>query len=152
MPKYKSFKKEKWLFFALSIIVYFVPFIIVTACLFPFMKKADAGYRWALGIVMVILNAVPFLMGIFRAVLSHFPMLNTVALVFCVLGMLFNFEIFAEYMDKFLWIELTAAVCSIASCVFWGLHKKYARYSESIKAAKKSGMFVTSEEGDNAQP
>ncbi len=143
MPKYKSFKKEKWIFFALSIVVYFVPFIIVTACLFPFMTKADAGYRWALGIVMVLINAVPFLMGIFRTVLAHFPMLNTVALVFCVLGLLFNFEIFAEYMDKFLWIELTAAVCSIASCVFWGLHKKYARYSESIKAAKKSGMFVT---------
>lgn len=117
--------------------------------MFPFMRKADVGYRWALGIVMVLLNAVPFLMGVFRAVLSHFPMLNTVALVFCVLGVLF--EIFAEYMDKFLWIESTAAVCSIASCVFWGLHKKYARHAESIKAAKKSGMFVTSEEGNNAQ-
>lgn len=142
---YKTFKKEKWLFFALSIIVYFVPFIIVTACLFPLMHKADAGYRWALGIIMVILNAVPFLMGIFRAVLSHFPMLNTVALVFCVLGILFNFEIFAEYMDKFLWIELTAAFGSIASCVFWGLHKKYARYAESIKANVKSGAFEVKE-------
>lgn len=153
MPNYtyKTFKKEKWLYFALSIVVYFVPLIVVTACLFPFMKKADAGYRWGLGIVMFLINAIPFVMGIFRNILAHFPMLNTVAIVFCVLGTLFNFEIFAEYMDKFLWIEFTALVSSIVSCIFWGLYRKYAKSVETIKTINKSGIMNTAG-GNNAQP
>lgn len=140
---YKTFKKEKWLFFAFSIVVYFVPFVIVTACMFPFMTKADAGYKWALGILIVVINALPFIMGIFRAFFAHFPMLNIFSIGFCVLGGLFTFNIFAEYMDKFLWIELAAALGSIVSCVFWGLHRKYARYAESIKANVLSGAFET---------
>lgn len=138
---YRTFKKEKWLFFALSIVAYFVPFIIVTACMFPFMTKADAGYKWALGILIVIINALPFLMGIIRVFFAHFPMLNVFSIGFCVLGALFTFEIFTEYMDKFLWIELTAALGSIASCIFWGLHRKYTRYAESVKATVLSGAF-----------
>lgn len=138
---YRTFKKEKWLFFALSIVVYFVPFIIVTACMFPLMHKADHGYKVALGILIVVINALPFLMGIFKAFFAHFPMLNIFAIGFCILGALFTFNIFAEYMDKFLWIEFTAAVGSVVSCVFWGLHRKYARYAESIKANVMSGAF-----------
>lgn len=143
---YRTFKKEKWLFFALSIIVYFVPFIIVTACMFPFMKKADTTYRWALGIAMLLLHAAPFLVGIIRGILAHFPMLDTIAIAFCLLGAFFNFQIFADYTSKFLWVEGVAAISSIIACVFWGLHKKYARYAESIKANVKSGAFKTKTE------
>ncbi|MDE7330121.1 MAG: hypothetical protein K2N30_03355 [Clostridia bacterium] len=138
---YRTFKKEKWIFFALSIIVYFVPFVIVTACVFPLMRKADTGYRVALGILIVIINALPFLMGIFKSFFAHFPMLNIFAIGFCILGALFTFNIFAEYIDKFLWIECAAALGSVAACVFWGLHRKYARYAESIKANVLSGAF-----------
>lgn len=138
---YRTFKKEKWLFFALSIVVYFVPFIIVTACEFPLMRKADTGYKVALGILIVAINALPFLMGIFKSFFAHFPMLNIFAIGFCILGALFTFNIFAEYIDKFLWIEFAAAVGSVAACVFWGLHRKYARYAESIKANVLSGAF-----------
>lgn len=144
---YRTFKKEKWLFFALSIFVYFVPFIIVTACMFPLMHKADAGYRWALGIVMLILHAAPFVVGIIRSILAHFPMLDTIAIAFCLLGAFFNFEIFADYTSKFLWVEGVAAISSIISCVLWGLHRKYARYAESIKANVKSGAFKFAKEG-----
>lgn len=138
---YKTFRKEKWLFFALAIVVYFVPFIIVTACVFPLMRTADTGYKVALGFLIVLINALPFLMGIFKAFFAHFPMLNIFAIGFCVLGALFSFNIFADYMDKFLWIEFSAAVGSVVSCVCWGLHRKYARYAESIKANVKSGAF-----------
>lgn len=138
---YKTFKKEKWIFFALSIATYFLPFLIVTACLFPLMRKADTGYKVALGVFIVIINAVPFLMGIFKSFIAHFPMLNIFAIGFCTLGALFTFNIFAAYLDKFLWIEFTAAVGSIVSCIFWGLHRKYARYAESVKANVASGAF-----------
>lgn len=32
------------------------------------------------------------------------------------------------------------------SCVFWALHKKYARYAESVKATVASGAFSLKEE------
>lgn len=143
---YKTYTKEKWIYFALSIICYFVPFIVVTACLFPFMKKADAGYKVALGLLLVIVNSVPFLMGVFKAFFAHFPMFNAFAIGFCILGTLFSFEIFSDYIDKFLWIEFAAALGSVASCVFWALHRKYARWSESIKANVKSGAFTIKED------
>jgi len=146
---YKTYKKEKWLYFALAIASYFLPFIIVTACLFPFMTKADAGYKVALGLLLVIVNGVPFLMGIFKAFFAHFPMFNVFAIGFCILGALFSFNIFSEYVDKFLWIEFAAAVGSIASCVFWGLHRKYARWSSSIKANVKSGAFTMNNTSSN---
>lgn len=138
---YKTFKKEKWLFFVLAIVVYFVPFVAVTTSMFPFMTKADKGYKWALGTLILIINALPFFMGILKSFLAHFPMLNIFALGFCVLGALFTFDIFVEYMDKFLWIELTATLGSAVSCIFWGLHRKFARYSESVKANVLSGAF-----------
>lgn len=138
---YRTFKKEKWLFFALSIIVYFVPFIIVTACMLPFMTKADAGYRWALGIVMLLLHTAPFLVGIIRSILAHLPMLDTVAIAFLLLGAFFNFKIFDDYVNKFMIIEGVALLCSIAACVFWLLHCKYKRYAESVRATVLSGAF-----------
>lgn len=138
---YRTFKKEKWLCFALSIITYFIPLIIVTACLFPMMKNADTGYKVALGVFIVLINGLHFFVGIFKSVLIHFPMLNIFAIGFCILGALFSFQIFAEYMNKFLWIEAVAAVGSVVSCVFWCLYKKYSRYVESIRANVKSGAF-----------
>lgn len=109
--------------------------------MFPFMYKADAGYKTALGILIVIINALPFLFGVFKSFLAHFPMLNVFAIGFCVLGAVFAFNIFAEYIDKFLWIEFAAALGSIISCFFWGLHRKYARYAQSVKATVLSGAF-----------
>lgn len=138
---YRTFKKEKWIFFALSILVYFAPFVTVAACMFPLMHKADTGYKAALGILIVFINALPFLVGILHSFLAHFPMFNMFAVGFCVLGALFTFDIFAEYVDKFLWIEFAAMCGSVVACIFWHLHKKYARYAESVKATVLSGAF-----------
>lgn len=139
----KSFKKEKWLFFALALVAYFVPYIIVIACLFPMMHKADTGYKVALGVVLVIVNAIPLILGIFKSILAHYPMLYGLMFAggICFLGAVFKFDIFAEYTSKFLWIEFTVALSALASFIFWIFHRKYARYSETVKAAKKSGAF-----------
>lgn len=146
---YRTYRKEKWFFFVLSVLAYFVPFIAVAACMFPLMRTADTGYKVALGFLIVFINALPFLTGIFKTFFAHFPMLNIFAVGFCVLGALFTFNIFADYLDKFLWIEFAAAVGSVISCVCWGLHRKYARSAESIKANVKSGAFVIKEDTTN---
>lgn len=145
MAKYKTFRKEKWIYFALSVISYFLPFIVVTACLLP-MVKAASGLKIAMGLGIVFINAIPFFMGVFKAFFAHFPMLNVLALVFMWLAVFFSLDVFRSCMDKLLWIESAAAIGSVASCVFWGLHRKYARWSASVKANVKSGAFVMKED------
>lgn len=141
---YKTFRKEKALYFALAVAAYFLPFIITTACLLPFVKAAQ-GFKIAAGLGIVIVNAIPFLMGVFRSFFSHFPMFNLLAVVFLFLGGFFMLDTFRNCAETLLWIELAAAVGSIASCVFWTLHKKYARYAESVKATVASGAFSRKE-------
>lgn len=148
MAKYKTFRKEKWLFFLFSIIAYFLPFVVVTACLFP-MLKAAKGLKIAMGLGIVFINAIPFLMGVFKAFFAHFPFLNVLAIVFLFLAVFFTADTFKSSVDKLLWIEGSAAVGSIASCILWGFHLKYKRWCESIKANVKSGAFVIKEEEEN---
>ena len=138
---YKTYTKEKWLYFTLAIVVYFLPFIIVSACLLPFVE-ASKGFKVAIGFGIVIVNAIPFLMGIFRKFFSHFPMCNLLAIVFLALAAFFRLDVFKNYSDAFLWIELAAAIGSIASCILWGLYNKYAEYQKSVKATVKSGAFA----------
>lgn len=142
---YKTFKKEKWLYFALSIVAYFLPFIITTACLLP-VAEVSGGFKASIGLVIIIVNAMPFLMGIFKSFFAHFPMLNVLAIVFLFLGAFFMTDFFQKYAETFLWIELSAAAGSIVSCVLWGKHRKYARFSESVKAAVASGAFERKED------
>lgn len=140
MAEYKTFKKEKNLYFLLSFAAYFVPFTVVTACLFPFVKSGT-GSKIAMGLGLVVINAIPFLMGVFKAFFAHFPMLNVLAFVFIALGAFFTFEIFARYVEYFMWIELAAGIGSVASCIFWGKYRKYKQYSLSVAATVKSGAF-----------
>ena len=42
-------------------------------------------------------------------------------------------------------IEGAAALGSVVSCILWAQHRKYARWSESIKANVRSGAFVMKE-------
>ena len=142
---YKTFKKEKWLFFALSIAVYFLPFIITTACFLPVMV-ASVGFKAAIGGAIIIINSIPFLMGIFKSFFAHFPMLNILAIVFLFVGAFFMMDIFQQYAEIFLWIEFSATLGSIVACVLWSRYRKYARYSESVKATVASGAFERKEE------
>lgn len=147
MSKYKTYKKEKRLYFALSVVFYFVPFVVTAACLLPFIKAAE-GFKFAIGLGIVFINAIPFLTGVFKWFFSHFPMLNVVALLFLALEAFFRMDVFEKYADLFLWIELAAALGSVVSCVFWALYLKYASYSRTMKATLKSGAFVLKEDNN----
>lgn len=141
MNKYKTFKLEKRLFFILSIAAYFLPFIITAACLMPVIKAVE-GFKIAIGLGVIVINAIPFLMGVFRWFFSHFPMLNMIAFLFLALEAFFRLEVFKTYADVFLWIELAAGAGSIISCVFWSLYLKYSDYNKTMKATLKSGAFI----------
>ncbi len=145
---YKTYKKEKWIYFVLCIVAYFVPFIIATAIFFPMMKYVSSGLKTAIGIGIVFINAIPFLMGIFRSFFAHFPMLNILSIVFIVLAAFFCIDAFQNYVYMFCWIEGAAALGSIVSCVLWSKYRKYTRWNESIKANVKSGAFVMKGDDD----
>lgn len=145
MSKYKTFTKEKWLYFAFSTITYFLPFIIVSACLLPIVKEAT-GLKIAMGLGIVLINAIPFLMGIFKAFFAHFPMFNMLAVAFLFLAAFFTLDVFKTCVDKLLWIELAAALGSVVSCVLWAKYRKYSHYQKTMKATIKSGAFVMKEE------
>ena len=131
MKNYKTFFKQKWLYFSLSLIVYFLPFVIVTACLLP-LTKAATGTKWAIGIVVVLINAVPFLMGALRMFFSHFPMANILALAFILLAAFFRLDCFQYYAEIFIWIELAALLGSVLACVFWAKFRKYSQWRGGV--------------------
>lgn len=149
MSNYKTYAKEKWLYFASAITVYFLPFIIVTACLLPFIKAAG-GFKIAIGLGIVFINAIPFLMGIFKSFFAHFPMLNILSIAFLFLAVFFTGEVFSAYVDRFLWIESAAAVGSIVSCILWAKYCKYSKWHESVKANVRSGAFVMKDEQEES--
>ena len=140
MKNYKTFFKQKWLFFALSVVFYFVPFIVVTGCLLPFTEAAS-GLKWAIGLGVVLINAIPFLMGVFRSFFAHFPMLNILSFVFLALAAFFMLDYFRYYVEIFLWIELAAAIGSVAACICWAQFRKFTTWRESVKANVRSGAF-----------
>ena len=145
MSNYRTFTKEKWLYFALAVVAYFLPFVIVTACLLPFIK-VSGGFKIAMGLGIVVINAIPFLMGIFKSFFAHFPMFNMLAVVFLILAAFFTLDVFQTYVDRFLWIEAAAAVGSIVSCILWAKYRKYAKWQQSVKANVASGAFKMNEE------
>lgn len=124
--------KRKWLYFGLSIAAYFLPFIVVTAVFFPMIEAAD-GVKIAMGMGVVLINTIPFLMGIYRAFFAHFPMLNVLSVVFLCLAVFFTQEVFRYYVEIFCWIEAAAAIGSIASCILWAKFRKYAHWRENDK-------------------
>ena len=140
MSEYKSWRKEKWLCFVLSIACYFVPFVIVTAVLLP-MTEISTGTKWGIGMAIVLINSLFFFWGAFHSFMAHFPMLNIPAFLFLALDSFFTLEIFREYVGIFRWIELSAVLGSIAACILWQKFRKYSDWSESVKAISRSGML-----------
>lgn len=138
--KYKSYQKQRFLFFWLSIVVYFVPYLIATACLLPFMKAAQ-GEKWAIGIAVMALNAIPFLTGIFKGFRAHFPFVNLIAFAFVCLASFFTLDLFHKYVYTFLTIETVALAGSITACVLWHFHRKYKRKAQTVSDVLKSGLL-----------
>lgn len=145
MAKYKTYRKEKWLCFFLSIAAYFVPFVAVTAAFFP-MIEAEPGFKVAIGFGIAAVNAIPFLTGVFRSFFAHFPMFNMLAVVFLLLAAFFTFDLFQYYVEIFLWIETAAAAGSVAACILWHYYRKFGGWHESIRATVRSGAFAMKED------
>ena len=138
---YKTYSKQRYIFFWLSVIVYFVPYIVATAFLIPPMSAARS-MKWSIGLSVVLLNTLPFIGGMFRRILSHFPFVNLPAILFVLLAGFFLLDIFRSYVYTFLTIEATAAAGSVAACFMWHLHRKYKRQARTVKTVIKSGVLA----------
>lgn len=138
--KNKTYKKERFLFFWLAIFVYFVPYVIATACLLPFVKAVQ-GVKWAIGLSVAALNAIPFLTGIFKGFRAHFPFVNLLSFVFVILAGFFTLDLFENYVYTFLTIEAVALAGSIGACVLWHFHRKYKRKAQTVNDVIKSGLL-----------
>lgn len=124
--------KRKWLYFGLSILACYLPFIVVTSIFFPMMEVAT-GFKIALGFGIVLINTIPLMMAIFHSFFAHFPMLNIFAILYLLLSSFFTMEIFQYYVQIFNWIEGAAAIGSVASCILWAKFRKYAHWRENDK-------------------
>lgn len=137
---YKTYKKQRYLFFWAALLVYFVPYISVTAALLPFMK-INEGARVGIGIVVVAINVMPFVGGIMKGFRAHFPFFNTTAFLFVMLSSFFTLDAFSNYVYTFTTIECTAFIGCILSCLFWGLYLKYKRKAQTVSTVIKSGIL-----------
>ena len=140
MAEYKTYKKEKWLYFSLAFAAYFLPMIVVISVFFPIME-IGGGAKVGMGAVLIVVNSIPFLKNIFSSFLVHFPLFN----VFC-RGVscgrrFFATDFFQYYVNVFMWIEFAAVVGSVLACVFWAKYRKYSQWRESVKAVGKSGIL-----------
>lgn len=136
----KNYKKQRYCFFYLTIAAYFLPYIAVTAALLPFTPESQ-GVKWGAGVLIVLLNALPFAYGVFHRFLAKVPFINFLAVVFVALSGFFSLDFFADYVYTFAWIEAAAAVGSVAACTFWLLHLKYKRQAQTVETVKKSGLL-----------
>ena len=150
MVKYKTFTKEKWMYFAFSIVAYFLPFTIVTAVFLPIMKAAKE-LKFAIGMAVIFINALPFLQGLLELLFSHYPMINTFALIYICISAFFSLDIFQTYRYYFNWIELTAVIGSLVSTVLWAKYHKYLHYQKSVKANVKCGAFALKGEANDKE-
>lgn len=137
---YKSYQKERYLFFWLSIVVYFLPYLIATAATLPTMR-ATQGAKWGIGLAVMALNAIPFLTGIFKGFRARFPFVNLIAFVFVILAAFFLSDLFHKYVYTFLTIESVALAGSIGACVLWHFHRKYKRKAQTVSDVVKSGIL-----------
>lgn len=142
MKQYKTYKKERYLFFWLSIAAYFLPYIIATACLLPFVKASN-GTRVAMGLAVVALNTITFIAGVFKGFRAHFPFVNIPAFAFVALSGFFTLSLFSNYVSTFNVIETAAFVGSLVSCDLWYFHRKYKRKSLTVGDIVKSGFLGT---------
>ena len=136
----KTYNTQRYLFFWLSAVFYFLPYVIATACLLPFMEAAT-GMKWSIGLVVALVNALPFIGGVFRVLFSHTPFINMYAIIFMSLAAFFTLPIFSTFVYTFLVIEGCAALGSIMATVFWFLHRKYKTKAETVRTVLKSGVL-----------
>lgn len=143
----KTYKTQRYLFFWLAIATYFIPVVVTTACLLPFMAQAK-GMKWGIGIAVVALHSLGFVGGIFRGLRAHFPFINTTSFLFLVCALFFTADVFHDYVYSFMTIALVSFVSGIAACILWMMHEKYKRQSQTIATVLKSGLLKEMQGGE----
>lgn len=138
---YETYGPKKWMFLAMTYIIYFVPMIVVVSVFFPMMKFKSESLKVASGMLLVLLNTIPFIMGILRKFFAHFPFLNIVAIALCGLCLFFTSDTFKNYNYTILTIEAVASVSSIASCWCYYQYMKYKEKDKTIKTLLQSGAL-----------
>lgn len=141
MADYKTYKKEKWTYFTLSIFALFAPIVIAIGCFFPFFEYA-VGYKIAIGCVLVLLQASIFTAGVWANVRIHYPMLSPLPFLVIMLYGLFTIDFFQKFVMPLMLIEIVAACSMVISAVFWAKYRKYKKYQTSVKAVALSGMLT----------
>ena len=136
----QDYRRAKWIYFALYVVVYFVPVIVVASCLLPTTEQ-PAGVSWAVGLAIVAIHALPFIGGVFRMLFAHLPSLNVFPFLFLMLYGFFTAELFKVYVAVICWIELAAAVSVVLSVAFWLLYQKNATRLETAKTVKQLGVL-----------
>ena len=136
----KTYRKEKYIYFWLSFACYFLPFVIATAFLLPFMEEST-GTKWSIGLAVVLVNTLPFVGGVFQVLFSHTPFINMPAILFVFLAMFFTAPVFSNYVYTFRVIESCAALGGILATVFWFLHRKYKTKADTVHTVLKSGVL-----------
>lgn len=136
----KAMKVRRYAYFWCAIIFCFVPHVVVTACLLPFMVES-AGLKWGIGIALVFINTIPFVFGFFKSFFIHFPFFNWIALIFICCAGFFTLDVFADYVYTFKVIESVSVAGGILACVFWGLHRKYKAKDGQVKTMRQLGVL-----------
>lgn len=135
-----QYKKRRYAYFWIALVCYFMPYLAATSCLLPFMTEST-GLKWGIGLAVVFVNALPFIGGVFRNMLAHFPFINLPAAVFLFLASFFLLDVFQNYVYTFMTIEACAAGGSVFACVFWELHRKYKSKDGQAKTMKELGVI-----------
>ena len=136
----QTYKKQRYLFFWLSIAVYFVPVVITVACLLPFVRTGEAA-KWGIGIAVVAIHCLGFLGGIFHGLKAHFPFFQTGPLLFLLLAMFFTADLFQNYVYTFMTISAVSFASGVAASVLWYLHGRYKRREQTVSTVLKSGVL-----------
>ena len=142
----KTYKWQRYLFFWLSIVAYFVPYVVATASLLPFMQVGE-GLKWSIGITIVALNSIPFVWGIFRGFTSRFPFVNFFSMGYVLIDSFFTTPVYSDYKYSFKVIGWLANIGAIASSILWYLHLKYKQKNQTVSTVVKSGVLEAKEEG-----
>lgn len=145
MANYKTYKKEKWIYFFASIFAFLAPMIVAIASFFPFFDY-NVPSKVAFGGVLVLLHTSVFAAGVWGSIRAHYPMLSPLPFVVIILYTLFQIDFFQKYVNALVIIEGIIACGMIASAVFWGKYRKYSTKATSMDAVVGSGLLKNYEE------
>ena len=140
MTKVKTYQKQRFLFFWLAVVFFFVPCIAATSCLLPPVSAAH-GVKWSIGLAIIFLHSLAFIGGLFRKLLAHVIFVDWFALGFLCLAGFFLMDVFHDYRFTFLTIESVSFAGSVFACVFAALHRKYKRQAQTVRTVRKSGIL-----------